>query len=60
MSENKLQQINIKQEGVSGLEHIDLSGGFTCDMETGICGPTETIQKKKKLKEIKNENNNLV
>ena len=47
MSENKLQQINIKQEGVSGLEHIDLSGGFTCDMETGICGPTETIRKKK-------------
>ena len=50
MSENKLQNINIKQENVSGLEQLDLSGGFTCDMETGICGPTETIQEKKEAK----------
>lgn len=50
MSEIKLQKINIKQKNLSGLEQLDLSGGFTCDMETGICGPTETIQRKKETK----------
>ncbi|HLR92194.1 MAG TPA: hypothetical protein VK048_03960 [Atopostipes sp.] len=47
MSENNLKEINVKKNNISTLDQLDLSGGFTCDMETGICGPAEEIQKKK-------------
>lgn len=47
VSKNKLQQINIKEKNESALENIEVSGGFICDMETGICGLAEEIQKNK-------------
>lgn len=45
----------------SNFEGLDISGGFVCDMETGICGPAVDINiKKTNLEEKKNGNNSLV
>lgn len=61
MSESKIKLNNVTE--LKGLENIDLSGGFICDLETGICGPEEEIKNAQKAsvdEEKKNENNNLV
>lgn len=61
MSDSKVTLNNVTE--LKGLENIDFSGGFVCDLETGICGPEEEIQKAKNVsedEEKKNENNNLV
>lgn len=43
------------------LENLDFSNGFTCDFETGICGPINEIKEiGNKTEETKNANNNLV
>lgn len=61
MSETKVKLNNVME--LKGLKNLDLSDGFVCDMETGICGPEDEIQKAKQAKvdeEEKNANNNLV
>lgn len=55
LSEEKIQLNNVSN--LKGLETIDFSGGFICDVETGICGPAE---KKEVNEEKKNENNHMV
>ena len=59
MTKEKKKVETIELNQISGLEGIDLSGGYVCDVETGICGPTEEM-KNETLEEKKNENNNLV
>lgn len=59
MSENNIQLNNVTN--LQGLSHVDFSEGFTCDMETGICGSADEINKaKQKDEEKKNANNDLV
>lgn len=49
----------IKLTELTTIEPLDLSGGFTCDIETGICGPIEEITAEN-LEENKHANNNMV
>lgn len=58
MSEEKIQLKNVNT--LSNLEDVDFSGGYACDMETGICGPVEEVNKNEQTEETKNENNDLV
>lgn len=57
-TENKeIKEINLTE--FATINQLDLSGGFTCDFETGICGPTEDITIEN-IEENKNANNNMV
>lgn len=58
----KNKQVNkINLTDLSGLETLNGSSGFVCDMETGICGPAEEItQNKSSNEEKKNANNSMV
>lgn len=58
MSEEKIQLQNVKK--LSNLEDVDFSGDYACDMETGICGPVEEVNKNEQTEESKNENNDMV
>lgn len=49
----------IKRTELSNINQLDLSGGFGCDVDTGLCGPAEEM-KKEKTEENKNENNDMV
>lgn len=49
----------IKLTNLSTIDQLDLSGGFTCDIETGICGPIEE-KTSEKIEENKHANNNMV
>lgn len=43
------------------LEDLDFPNGFTCDFDTGICGPFDEIKEtNNKTEETENANNNLV
>lgn len=53
----EIKEINLTK--LSTINQLDLSGGFTCDLETGICGPAEKIQEEN-VEEKKNANNNMV
>lgn len=60
LSEKKLVQLdNLNKESLT-LEGLDLSNGFVCDFETGICGPVDEINKQKSVEERNNANNNMV
>lgn len=58
MSEEKIQLQNVNN--LSNLKDVDFSGGYACDMETGICGPVEEVNKNEQTEETKNENKDLV
>lgn len=58
MSEEKIQLKNVNT--LSNLEDVDFLDGYACDMETGICGPVEEVNKNEQTEETKNENNDLV
>ncbi len=59
MSEEKIQLQNVNH--LETLENLDFSGGYACDMETGICGPIdEQNQTTKTEEEKKNANNDMV
>lgn len=61
LSENKFNQIKMMSNNSSTLEGLDLSNGFVCDFETGICGPADLIENNtEKNEETTNENNHLV
>lgn len=60
MSDKKLVQLDNLNRESSTLEGLDLSNGFVCDFETGICGPAEEINHKKSVEEKDNANNNMV
>ena len=49
----------MKLTKLSTIDLVDLSGGFTCDVETGICGPTEEVTGEK-TEENTHANNNMV
>jgi len=57
MAEENIQLTNV--QNLSNLENVDFSGGYACDMETGICGPIDQ-ESQEKTEENKNENNDLV
>lgn len=60
LSEKKLVQLdNLNKESLT-LEGLDLSNGFVCDFETGICGPVDEINEQKSVEERNNANNNMV
>ena len=60
LSEKKLVQLdNLNKESLT-LEELDLSNGFVCDFETGICGPVDEINEQKSVEERNNANNNMV
>ena len=46
-------------KNLESLDHLDMSAGFVCDTETGICGPADEVENKKS-KEQKNESNHMV
>lgn len=55
----KVEKINLvptsetsKKEEIK-LDHLDLTEGFTCDVETGICGPTEVVKENINIEEGK-------
>lgn len=52
-----IKEINLSE--LSNLNQFDLSGGFICDVETGICGPTEEMIEEN-VEEKENENNDMV
>ena len=54
MAEEKMKLKNVSR--LEGLDNIDFSNGFVCNVETGICGPTD----EKVDEEKKNENNHMV
>lgn len=53
----EIKEINLTE--FTTINQLDLSGGFTCDVETGICGPIEE-SKTENIEENKNANNNMV
>lgn len=57
-----IKEINLTE--LSTVSQLDFSGGFTCDFETGMCGPTDETTTEKiiveNIKETKNANNNMV
>ena len=60
LSEKKLVQLdNLNKESLT-FEELDLSNGFVCDFETGICGPVDEINEQKSVEERNNANNNMV
>ena len=60
MSEVKLTEIKL-DNSFQTLDGLDLSGGLVCDVETGICGPADTMDMNKENKEESiNENNSMV
>lgn len=58
MAEEKIQLTNVNN--LSSLENVDFSGGYACDMETGICGPVDKQNQNGKTEESKHANNDLV
>ncbi len=52
----EIKEINLTR--LPTINQLDLSSGFTCDLETGICGPTE--KNEENVEEKKNANNNMV
>lgn len=59
MTKEKDKVEEIKLNNLTSLDSIDLSGGYSCDLETGICGPVDE-ENEENVKEKKNENNNMV
>lgn len=59
MTKDKAKIKTMDLTNLADVNQIDLSAGYICDVETGICGPTEEI-KNENSEEKKNENNNLV
>ena len=53
----EIKEINLTE--FTTINQLDLSGGFTCDFETRICGPTDETTAEK-IEENKNANNNMV
>lgn len=51
MSEEKIQLNNVSN--LEGLDNVDFSNGYICDVETGICGPTDEVNQDKKTVEEK-------
>ncbi|MDN6195373.1 MAG: hypothetical protein L0I93_02640 [Atopostipes suicloacalis] len=43
----------------TNLAEFNLSDGYVCDVDTGICGPAKDLENKSS-KEKKNESNHLV
>ena len=61
MTKEKKKVETIGLNNLSGLDEIDLSGGYICDVETGICGPMdEAAMKNEPTEEKKNESNSMV
>lgn len=60
LSDKKLVQLDNLNRESSTLEGLDLSNGFVCDFETGICGPADEINEKKSVEEKDNADNNMV
>lgn len=60
MSDKKLVQLDNLNKESSTLEGLNLSNGFVCDFETGICGPADEINNKKSVEEKDNADNNMV
>lgn len=61
LSNSQIQPIQVNNKQFSALENLDLSQGFVCDVETGICGPAEDVNAEKiNLEEKKNANNHMV
>lgn len=58
MAEEKIQLTNANN--LSSLENVDFSGGYACDMETGICGPVDQQNRNEETEENTNANNDLV
>lgn len=57
-AENKeIKEIKLKE--ITPISTLDLSGGFTCDVETGLCGPIEETSKEK-IEENQHANNDMV
>ncbi len=54
---DEIKEINLTE--FTTIDSLDLSGGFTCDVETGICGPIEE-KTEENIKENKNEHNDMV
>lgn len=57
MSEKRFVQFDQLNNKKSTLEGIDLSNGFVCDVETGICGPADEMKQDKNVKEEKKNAN---
>lgn len=61
MTKEKKKVETIGLNNLAGLDGIDLSGGYICDVETGICGPAdEEEMKNERTEEKTNENNHVV
>lgn len=60
MTKEKKKVESIGLNNLAGLDGIDLSGGYICDVETGICGPADEEMKNEPTEEKKNENNSMV
>lgn len=61
MTKEKKKVENIGLNNLADLDGIDLSGGYICDVETGICGPAdEEMKNEAAAEEKKNENNSMV
>lgn len=58
MSKNKTKTTH---QQFATLENLDLSNGFACDVETGICGPIDDMKEtSSKQKEKRNADNDMV
>lgn len=60
MSDKKLIKLDQLNSNPTSLDGIDLSGGFVCDFETGICGTATEITNTKTVEEKENANHNMV
>lgn len=49
----------IKLTELTAINQLDLSGGYTCDIETGICGPTDKTTEEN-TEENQHANNDMV
>lgn len=58
MAEEKIQLTNANN--LSSLENVDFSGGYACDIKTGICGPVDQQNRNEETEENTNANNDLV
>lgn len=62
LSNKKIQPLkNLNSNKSKDIEGLDLSGGYICDVETGICGPADEVNDSTEdAKEKKHEDNDLV
>lgn len=60
MSDKKLIKLDNLNSESQTLKGLNLSKGFVCDFETGICGPANEMNEKKSVEEKNNANNNMV